>query len=90
WARRPIGQLIANRPLELRSGEHTGNQVRRLLAAFWPVPVLVLAGTTVTATLTTPDNVDVVARRAVMTSLLLVAAFFLSALVRPRANWRAH
>lgn len=75
WARRPIGQLIANRPLELRSGEHTGNQVRRLLAAFWPVPVLVLAGTTVTATLTTPDNVDVVARRAVMTSLLLVAAF---------------
>ncbi|MDP1153660.1 hypothetical protein, partial [Klebsiella pneumoniae] len=48
------------------------------------------AGTTVTATLTTPDNVDVVARRAVMTSLLLVAAFFLSALVRPRANWRAH
>ena len=25
-----------------------------------------------------------------MTSLLLVAAFFLSALVRPRANWRAH
>ncbi|WP_204268098.1 hypothetical protein, partial [Escherichia coli] len=50
WARRPIGQLIANRPLELRSGEHTGNQVRRLLAAFWPVPVLVLAGTTVTAT----------------------------------------
>ncbi|CAJ0709172.1 hypothetical protein LMG19089_04902 [Ralstonia edaphis] len=90
WARRPIGQLIANRPLELRSGEHTGNQVRRLLAAFWPVPVLVLAGATVMATLTTPDNVDVVARRAVMTSLLLVAAFFLSALVRPRANWRSH
>ena len=90
WVRRPIGQLIANRPLELRSGEHTGNQVRRLLAAFWPVPVVVLAGATVMATLTMPDNVDAVARRAVMTSLLLVAAFFLSALIRPRANWRSH
>ncbi|CAJ0813972.1 mechanosensitive ion channel family protein [Ralstonia flaminis] len=90
WARRPIGQLITNRPLELRQGEHAGNEVRRLIAALWPVPVVVLAGVTVAATLTMPDNVDAISRRAVMTSLLLVAAFFLTAVVRPRANWRSH
>lgn len=88
WARRPVGQLIANRPLELRQGEHAGNQIRRLIATLWPVPVLLLAGVTLLATLTMPDNVDVVAHRAVLTSLLLVAAFFLTAVVRPRANWR--
>jgi small-conductance mechanosensitive channel len=88
WARRPVGQLIANRPLELRRGEHAGNQIRRLIAALWPVPVVVLAGVTMLATATMPDNVDVVSRRAVMTSLLLVAAFFLTTVVRPRANWR--
>lgn len=88
WARRPVGQLIANRPLELRRGEHAGNEIRRLIALFWPVPVVVLAAITLLATLTMPDNVDAVSRRAVMTSLLLVAAFFLTAVVRPRANWR--
>ncbi|WP_296223499.1 mechanosensitive ion channel family protein [Ralstonia sp. UBA689] len=88
WARRPVGQLIANRPLEVRRGEHAGNQFRRLIAALWPVPVVVLAGVTALATLTMPNNVDAVSRRAVMTSLLLVAAFFLSAVVRPRASWR--
>ncbi|WP_439892418.1 mechanosensitive ion channel family protein [Ralstonia sp. 25C] len=90
WARRPVGQLIANRPLETRQGEHAGNQVRHVIAALWPVPVLVLAGVTVLATLTMPDNVDVVSRRAVMTSLLLVAALFLTAVVRPRKSWRRH
>ncbi|KHK51967.1 mechanosensitive ion channel protein MscS [Ralstonia sp. A12] len=90
WARRPIGQLITNRPLELRQGEHAGNEFRRLIAALWPVPVVVLAGVTVAATLTMPDNVDAISRRAVMTSLLLVAAFFLTAVVRPRASWRSH
>ena len=90
WARRPVGQLIANRSLEMRQGEHTGNQIRHVIAALWPVPVIVLAGVTVLATLTMPDNVDVVSRRAVMTSLLLVAALFLTAVVRPRANWRSH
>ncbi|MGM3274487.1 mechanosensitive ion channel family protein [Ralstonia sp. 24A2] len=90
WVRRPIGQLITNRPLELRQGEHAGNEFRRLIAALWPVPVVVLAGVTVAATLTMPDNVDAISRRAVMTSLLLVAAFFLTAVVRPRASWRSH
>jgi len=90
WARRPVGQLIANRSLEMRQGEHTSNQIRHVIAALWPVPVIVLAGVTVLATLTMPDNVDVVSRRAVMTSLLLVAALFLTAVVRPRANWRSH
>ncbi|ANH72400.1 mechanosensitive ion channel family protein [Ralstonia insidiosa] len=90
WVRRPIGQLITNRPLEQRQGEHTGNELRRLIAALWPVPVVVLAGVTVAATLTMPDNVDAISRRAVMTSLLLVAAFFLTAVVRPRASWRSH
>jgi small-conductance mechanosensitive channel len=56
----------------------------------WPVPVVVLAGATVLATLAMPDNVDAVSRRAVMTSLLLVAAFFLAAVVGPRAHWRGH
>ncbi len=90
WVRRPIGQLITNRPLEQRQGEHAGNELRRLIAALWPVPVVVLAGVTVAATLTMPDNVDAISRRAVMTSLLLVAAFFLTAVVRPRASWRSH
>ncbi|AMP39033.1 mechanosensitive ion channel family protein [Ralstonia solanacearum] len=88
--RRPIGQLIANRPFEQRSGQHAGNQFRRAIAVLWPVPVMVLAGATVLATLALPDNVDVVSRRAVMTSLLLVVAFLLSAVVRPRAHWRLH
>jgi small-conductance mechanosensitive channel len=90
WFRRPIGQLIANRPYEVRSGQHAGNQLRRAVAVLWPVPVVVLAGATVLATLAMPDNVDAVSRRAVMTSLLLVAAFFLAAVVGPRAHWRGH
>ncbi|MBB6580764.1 mechanosensitive ion channel family protein [Ralstonia solanacearum] len=88
--RRPIGQLIANRSFEQRTGQHAGNQFRRAVAVLWPVPVVVLAGATVLATLALPDNVDVVSRRAVMTSLLLAAAFLLSAVVRPRAHWRMH
>lgn len=90
WVRRPVGQLITHRPLELRQHERTGNQFRQLVATLWPVPVVVLAGVTVLATLTMPDNVDAISRRAVVTSLLLVAAFFLSAVVRPRASWRSH
>lgn len=89
WLRRPIGQLIANRSFEQRNGQHTGNQFRRAVAVLWPVPVVVLAGATVLATLALPDNVDVVSRRAVMTSLLLAAAFLLSAVVR-RAHWHLH
>lgn len=88
WSRRAVGQLIANRPLELRQGEHAGNQLRSLMATLWPVPVVLLAGVTLLATLTMPDNVDAVSRRAVMTSLLLVAALFLTVVVRPRASWR--
>ena len=90
--RRPVAHLIRNRPYEQRTNHKAATDAFDVLAALWHVPVLVLATASVVATLGGSGSNENVLQISVVTALLLVLAFFLSAIVlrltRPR-NARA-
>ncbi|OAJ56162.1 mechanosensitive ion channel protein MscS [Paraburkholderia ginsengiterrae] len=87
--RRPIAHLIRNRPYEQRNNHKAATDAFEVLAALWHVPVLVLATASVVATLGGSGSSENVLQISVVTALLLVLAFFLSAVVlrltRPRS-----
>jgi small conductance mechanosensitive channel len=87
--RRPVAHLIRNRPYEQRSDHKAATDAFEVLAALWHVPVLVLATASVVATLGGSGSSENVLQISVVTALLLVLAFFLSAIVlrltRPRS-----
>ena len=87
--RRPVAHLIRNRPYEQRTNHKAATDAFDVLAALWHVPVLVLATASVVATLGGSDSSENVLQISVVTALLLVLAFFLSAIVlrmtRPRS-----
>jgi small conductance mechanosensitive channel len=87
--RRPVAHLIRNRPYEQRHGHKAATDAFDVLAALWHVPVLVLATASVVATLGGSGSSENVLQISVVTALLLVFAFFLSAVVlrltRPRS-----
>ncbi|MEM5295752.1 mechanosensitive ion channel family protein [Burkholderia sp. JPY481] len=87
--RRPIAHLIRNRPYEQRSDHRAATDAFEVLAAMWHVPVLVLAAASVVATLGGSGSSENVLQISIVTALLLVLAFFLSAIVlrmtRPRS-----
>jgi small conductance mechanosensitive channel len=86
--RRPIAHLIRNRPYQQRTDHKAATDAFEVLAALWHVPVLVLATASVVATLGGSGSSENVLQISVVTALLLVLAFFLSAVVlrmtRPR------
>jgi small conductance mechanosensitive channel len=86
--RRPVAHLIRNRPYEHRNHHKAATDAFDLLAALWHVPVLVLATASVVATLGGSGSSENVLQISVVTALMLVLAFFLSAIVlrmtRPR------
>jgi small conductance mechanosensitive channel len=87
--RRPVAHLIRNRPYEQRHHHKAATDAFDVLAALWHVPVLVLATASVVATLGGSGSSENVLQISVVTALLLVLAFFLSAIVlrmtRPRS-----
>lgn len=87
--RRPVAHLIRNRPYEQRTSHKAATDAFDVLAALWHVPVLVLATASVIATLGGSGSSENVLQISVVTALLLVLAFFLSAIVlrltRPRS-----
>ncbi|KAA0998164.1 mechanosensitive ion channel [Paraburkholderia panacisoli] len=87
--RRPVAHLIRNRPYEQRNHHKAATDAFDLLAALWHVPVLVLATASVVATLGGSGSSENVLQISVVTALMLVLAFFLSAIVlrmtRPRS-----
>ncbi|QQC64980.1 mechanosensitive ion channel family protein [Paraburkholderia ginsengisoli] len=87
--RRPVAHLIRNRPYEQRNHHKAATDAFDVLAALWHVPVLVLATASVVATLGGSGSSENVLQISVVTALLLVLAFFLSAIVlrmtRPRS-----
>ncbi|OLL32637.1 mechanosensitive ion channel protein MscS [Burkholderia sp. SRS-W-2-2016] len=87
--RRPVAHLIRNRSYELRNDHQAATDAFDVLAALWHVPVLVLAAASVVATLGGSGSSENVLQISIVTALLLVLAFFLSAIVlrmtRPRS-----
>ncbi|XUW87142.1 mechanosensitive ion channel family protein [Burkholderia sp. M6-3] len=87
--RRPVAHLIRNRPYDQRNDHKAATDAFDVLAALWHVPVLVLATASVVATLGGSGSSENVLQISVVTALLLVLAFFLSAIVlrmtRPRS-----
>ncbi|MDE1184597.1 mechanosensitive ion channel domain-containing protein [Paraburkholderia sp.] len=79
--RRPVAHLIRNRPYEQRHTHKAATDGFDVLASLWHVPVLVLSGISVIATLGGSGSSENVLQISVVTALLLVIAFFLSAIV---------
>jgi len=86
--RRPVAHLIRNRAYEQRHDHKAATDGFEVLASLWHVPMLVLATASVVATIGGMGSGENVLQISVVTALLLVLAFFLSAIVlrmtRPR------
>ncbi|TDN70627.1 mechanosensitive ion channel family protein [Paraburkholderia sp. BL10I2N1] len=79
--RRPIAHLIRNRSYEQRHGHKAATDAFDVLASLWHVPMLMLATVSVIATIAGIGTSENVLQISVVTALLLVLAFFLSAIV---------
>jgi len=79
--RRPVAHLIRNRAYEPRHDHKAATDAFDVLASLWHVPVLVLAGASVVAVIGGSGTNENVLQISVVTALLLVLAFFLSAIV---------
>ncbi|WP_408585432.1 mechanosensitive ion channel family protein [Paraburkholderia bannensis] len=79
--RRPVAHLIRNRSYQLRRDHKALTEVFDVLASLWQLPMLLLAAASITATLGGLNSNENVLQISVVTALLLVLAFFLSAVV---------
>jgi small conductance mechanosensitive channel len=79
--RRPVAHLIRNRSYEQRHGHKVATDAFDVLGSLWHLPMLVLAIASVIATIGGIGSGENVLQISVITALLLVLAFFLSAIV---------
>ncbi|RAR56242.1 small conductance mechanosensitive channel [Paraburkholderia unamae] len=79
--RRPVAHLIRNRSYTLRQGHKALTEVFDVLASLWQLPMLLLAVASIVATFGGIGSRDDVLQISVVSALLLVLAFFLSAVV---------
>jgi moderate conductance mechanosensitive channel len=79
--RRPVAHLIRNRSYTLRHGHKALTEVLDVLASLWQLPMLLLAAASIVATFGGIGTRDDVLQISVVSALLLVLAFFLSAVV---------
>ncbi|WP_408588698.1 mechanosensitive ion channel domain-containing protein [Paraburkholderia tropica] len=79
--RRPVAHLIRNRSYQLRQDHKALTEVFDVLASLWQLPMLLLAAASIVATLGGISSHENVLQISVVTALLLVLAFFLSAVV---------
>ncbi|MGI4861024.1 MAG: mechanosensitive ion channel domain-containing protein [Janthinobacterium lividum] len=80
--RRPVAHLFINRSHDQRVRQKALTEIFELLGTLWHIPMLLLAVIAVTATLAGLDSSTDALRRAIVTALLLVLAFFITAVVR--------
>lgn len=80
--RRPVAHLIRNRSYELRHDHKALTEIFDVLASLWHVPMLLLAAASIVATLGGIGSSENVLQISIVTALLLVLAFFLSAIVQ--------
>jgi len=76
--RRPIGQLISNRPLAMRQAHPALIDVLRVAGSTWHLPVLAVVIASVIATLLATGHADDFLRRTVSSVALFVAALLLT------------
>ncbi|MFD1555880.1 mechanosensitive ion channel domain-containing protein [Paraburkholderia silviterrae] len=79
--RRPVAHLIRNRGYTLRHGHKALTEIFDVLASLWQLPMLLLAAASIVATLGGLSSNENVLQISVVTALLLVLAFFLSAVI---------
>ncbi|TKC86720.1 mechanosensitive ion channel family protein [Trinickia terrae] len=79
--RRPVAHLIRNRGYEKRVRRKAATEAFDVLASLWQLPMLLLVGASVVATLAGLDSSENVLQISVVTALMLVLAFFLCAVV---------
>ena len=79
--RRPVAHLIRNRNYAQRSGHRATTEMADFAAWLWPVPVLLLAFAAVFGTLAGSRSSSNLLQTSIVTAMLLVLAFFLSAVV---------
>jgi moderate conductance mechanosensitive channel len=80
--RRPVAHLICNRSYQLRHDHKALTEIFDVLASIWHVPMLLLAAASIVATVGGISSSEDVLQISIVTALLLVLAFFLSAIVR--------
>ncbi|WP_232071401.1 mechanosensitive ion channel family protein [Paraburkholderia pallida] len=79
--RRPVAHLIRNRSYTLRHDHKALTEIFDVLASLWQLPMLLLAAASIVATLGGLSSNENVLQISVVTALLLVLAFFLSAVI---------
>ncbi|MFC4705302.1 mechanosensitive ion channel family protein [Paraburkholderia caffeinitolerans] len=79
--RRPVAHLIRNRSYTLRQDHKALTEVLDVLATLWQLPMLLLSAASIVATLGGFSSSENVLQISVVTALLLVLAFFLSAVI---------
>ncbi|WP_432207607.1 mechanosensitive ion channel domain-containing protein [Burkholderia stagnalis] len=79
--RRPVAHLIRNRSYAQRTGHRATTEMAEFAAWLWPMPVLLLAFAAVFGTLAGSRTSSNLLQTSIVTALLLVLAFFLSAVV---------
>jgi small conductance mechanosensitive channel len=79
--RRPVAHLIRNRSYALRQDHKALTEVFDVLASLWQLPMLLLSAASIVATLGGFNSNANVLQISVVSALLLVLAFFLSAVI---------
>ncbi|MFC5472533.1 mechanosensitive ion channel family protein [Paraherbaspirillum soli] len=80
--RRPVAQVIRNRPLEIRINHRARMETLEVIASLWHLPILLLAGSVSAATVLGHTGKDAALNHALGSVALLVSMFFISALLQ--------
>lgn len=86
--RRPIAHLIRNQPLERRLKRRGLHELVELVGSLWFLPILVLVGISLFATVVTAGDSSYALRRALLCAVIAVVAMTVIGLIR-RAHQRA-
>ena len=84
--RRPVAHIIRNRPLAVRRNHPARMETLEVIAAFWYVPVLLLSLSVSVATILDLSSSNSALNHALGSAALLIAMFFISALLRRVRN----
>ncbi|WP_240648287.1 mechanosensitive ion channel family protein [Pararobbsia silviterrae] len=80
--RRPIAHLLGNRAYEYRTAHRARNETFSIIASLWHMPVLLLCFASILATIMGTDSSEHVLQKAIGSAVLMVVAFFLTAIIR--------
>jgi small-conductance mechanosensitive channel len=92
--RRPVAHLIRNQPLQRRLKQRGVQELVEVIGSLWYVPVLLLVGTSLVATVMTAGDSSATLRRALLCSVIAVVGLTVNGLIRrahnrpPRAGHR--